>query len=124
MRITKIMTFDSAHMLPNEECYGKCRNLHGHTYKLEVTVDGPVTSKGWVMNFKELKEIMKKYVDRFDHAFLNDLQELGDITTAERMVEYLWFEMEKDIDRIPPELLHLSKIRLWETPTSYAELEA
>ena len=94
MKITKIIEFSAAHQLPNEECYGKCSNVHGHTYRLEVTVEGEITNKGWVMNFKDLKKIMMELIDRYDHSFLNDRAEFKNLTTAEVMVQYIFKYIE------------------------------
>lgn len=71
MKITKIFTFDSSHMLDGHD--GKCQNLHGHTYKLEITVsDGIIkggAKDGMVMDFTDLKAIVKQHItDPFDHA--------------------------------------------------------
>jgi len=73
MKITKIFTFDSSHMLDGHD--GKCQNLHGHTYKLEITVSAPViqggAKDGMVMDFTDLKAIVKQHItDPFDHAFI------------------------------------------------------
>jgi len=73
MKITKIFTFDSSHMLDGHD--GKCQNLHGHTYKLEITVsDDPIrggAKDGMVMDFTDLKAIVKQHItDPFDHAFI------------------------------------------------------
>ena len=73
MKITKIFTFDSSHMLDGHD--GKCQNLHGHTYKLEITVsDDPVRGgpkDGMVMDFTDLKAAVEKHItDPFDHAFI------------------------------------------------------
>lgn len=73
MKITKIFTFDSSHMLDGHD--GKCQNLHGHTYKLEITVsDGIIkggAKDGMVMDFTDLKAIVKQHItDPFDHAFI------------------------------------------------------
>ena len=61
MKITKIFTFDSSHMLDGHD--GKCQNLHGHTYKLEITVSAPIiqggAKDGMVMDFTDLKAIVK-----------------------------------------------------------------
>ncbi len=129
MKITKIMTFDAAHQLPNEKCYGKCANMHGHTYKLEVTVEGEITTRGWVMNFKDLKKIMMELIDRYDHTLLNDHEEFGGLSTAENMVQYIWDYIEQRIEKLKKDAIltipvYLYKVRLWETPTSHAELEA
>lgn len=73
MKITKIFTFDSSHMLDGHD--GKCQNLHGHTYSLEITVAGSLIENsakaGMVMDFADLKSIVKQSViDPFDHAFI------------------------------------------------------
>lgn len=77
---TKVFTFDCAHMLSGHE--GLCKNLHGHTYKVEITVmrevnsgwyviaDEKDPSEGMVLDFKELKEVCTELFDRFDHAFI------------------------------------------------------
>jgi len=111
MKICKIFTFDAAHKLPDEECYGACRNLHGHQWTLEVEVEGPVTDKGWVMNFKDLKKTVSEIVDELDHSYLNDKYP---ITTAECMSTSLACEIDSHL----PEGVELSRLVLWETPTS------
>ena len=77
MRIGKIFTFDAAHHLPKH--IGQCKNLHGHTYKLEVEIIGDITLKehstidGMVMDFGELKRIVNhSVVDPLDHRDLCD----------------------------------------------------
>ena len=114
MIIAKEFTFDAAHQLPDEDCYGKCRHLHGHTYKLIVKIEGVVRDKGWVMNFKDLKEIVNEFViEKLDHANINDYVE---ISTAENIL--LWIRKQIE-DKLYPKLTSLT---LWETPTSYAKL--
>lgn len=73
MEVTKIFTFDSAHYLPEHK--GKCKNLHGHTYHLHVTVEGEINKEGFVIDFGSLKEIMTPVIDRLDHGYLNDILE-------------------------------------------------
>src|SRR5574343_78633 len=105
MIITKEFSFDSAHQLPNEECYGNCRNLHGHTYKLIVSVDLVINEKGWVMNFKDLKAIVNElFISKYDHWFLNYY---FTISTAEYMAQYMFnvltdffIEHEKEFGRV------------------------
>lgn len=117
--ITRIFTFDSAHYLPNHE--GKCQNLHGHTYKLEVSVAGPVQTSGpetgMVLDFGTLDSIVKRNVlNILDHTDLNGIFENP---TAEEMVSWLWEELNVPYTGTGAEL---EKIRLWETPNSYAEV--
>ncbi|MDO4879019.1 MAG: 6-carboxytetrahydropterin synthase QueD [Neisseria sp.] len=136
MKITKIFTFDSAHMLDGHD--GKCRNLHGHTYRLEAAVSGnPVqggTKDGMVMDFADLKDIVKRQIIQpFDHAFIyhggNEREcqvaallegwkmktlRLPFRTTAENMAVEMY-------GRLKNAGLDIYSIKLWETPTSYAE---
>lgn len=107
MRITKIFNFDSAHRLDWDD--GKCKQLHGHTYKLFVTIEGKLNENGIVINFHELKRIVTlNIIDVLDHQYLNDII---DNPTAENLVVWIW---DKLITKI-----NLHEIVLYETPTSY-----
>ena len=111
MLIYKEFTFDSAHKLPNVPDGHKCKNLHGHTYKLTVYLEGEIDEKlGWVMDFNELKQVMKPLLNRMDHHYLNDLPGLEN-PTSEVLVRWIW-------NQVQPALPLLSKIELRETPTS------
>jgi len=114
--VTKIFTFDSAHKLENYD--GDCKNLHGHTYKLEVTVRGKTDYRGMVVDFKELKEVTKeKIIDKLDHKYLNEVFDFN--TTCENLIVWIFNELNRAMEGKD---YFLKKIRLWETPTSYAEL--
>ena len=90
MLISKEFGFDSAHFLT--QYHGKCEHLHGHTYKLRVTVEGELQTNGLVIDFLILKKIVKdKIIDKFDHRCLNDFFENP---TAEIVAEYIWNELE------------------------------
>jgi 6-pyruvoyltetrahydropterin/6-carboxytetrahydropterin synthase len=109
MIICKEFTFDAAHKLENYE--GKCANLHGHTYRLQVFVKGPVQENGLVLDFVDLKRIVKENVlDKLDHKFINDV--LKKQSSAENISIWIWDQLK---DSLP-----LHEIRLWETPTSFA----
>lgn len=107
--VFKTFTFDAAHKLPNYE--GKCKNLHGHTYKLEVSVMGDINKEtGMVIDFVDLSKIVKEnIIEKCDHAYLNDIFENP---TAEIMAR----EFLKILKTCEPRVCY---IRLWETPTSY-----
>lgn len=115
VEVTKEFTFDSCHQLLAYD--GPCERLHGHTYKLQVTVKGKQDYRGMVLDFKDLKKVCKeKIVDPLDHYNLND--KLIYNTTAENMVVHFYdiiksYCEDKDFDVVC--------VRLWETPTSYAE---
>lgn len=107
--ITKIFTFEAAHQLP--EHAGKCIRLHGHSYKLEVTISGPLTqggsSDGMIMDFADLAAIVEKEVTgQWDHQFLNDLVPFR--TTAENLAQEIFSRLKKAG-------LPLQQVRLWET---------
>lgn len=124
--VVKEFSFDSAHYLPEYD--GPCRNMHGHTYKLQIGITGTLLEDdkvGMIMDFSILKKIVKEHIiDNLDHAVLNEVkyQHFPKNPTAENMVYW--------ISRMFPAILHeavkkndicLTFIRLWETPTSYAE---
>ena len=111
-------TFEAAHQLPWHP--GRCRNLHGHHYRLEVTVEGPVGPDGIVVDFDELAERFGGLVrDRYDHSYLNDLV---DNPTAELVAADVW----KRFEAVPVETgtIRVVGLRLWETPDSSVELLA
>lgn len=124
MIIWKETTFDSCHRLENtEQCnYGKCNNFHGHTYKLQVGVEGyPKPESGMVINFVDLKKVMEELKELVDHKNLNDAmkdveEDYDAVTTCENMSLSFqrWFQK-----RFPLNKIH---IRLWETPTSFVEV--
>ncbi len=115
--ITKIITFDSSHKLLNYN--GKCKNLHGHTYKIEVSLRNRVNLQtDMVIDFGILKQVINDYViEPLDHKYLNDEILLFN-PTAENMLSWIWERLEKDAL-----IKGLIEIRLWETPTSVVSLE-
>ncbi|MBA1335699.1 MAG: 6-carboxy-5,6,7,8-tetrahydropterin synthase [Firmicutes bacterium] len=115
--LTKTFTFDSAHRLEDYE--GKCSRLHGHTYRLEVTVCGSRDYRGMVVDFGEMKDIVEKAVIiDFDHCLLNDVMEEN--PTAENLCAVIWNRL---INVFEEKGLQLFRIVLWETPTSCCTIE-
>ena len=119
MTLTKVFMFEASHKLPYYE--GACHNLHGHSYKLEVTITGDIEKNlnnpkcGMILDFKDLKDIVKKVaVDKYDHSYLNDF---FPNPTAEIMVRQIAFDVIREL----PEGTSLVSCKLWETTTSYAE---
>jgi 6-pyruvoyltetrahydropterin/6-carboxytetrahydropterin synthase len=109
--VTRCFTFEAAHQLPWHP--GKCRNLHGHGYRLEVTVEGPVRDDGMVLDFAEVEAVVvREVIARYDHTYLNDLFENP---TAELIAHDVWKRLEAaDLD--------VACVRLWETPDSMVEV--
>lgn len=117
--VSKEFTFDSAHHL---HCYeGKCKSLHGHTYKLQVIMRGKVDERGITIDFADIKRIAKaRIIDRLDHRYLNEVLPPMN-TTAENMVVWMYEQLR---DALVSEGLYpavrVEEVRLWETPASYA----
>ncbi len=111
MEIFKEFTFDAAHWLPNVPAGHKCGRMHGHTYRVVVAVKGKVNPHtGFVMDFGDLKDAVKPYIDDLDHQVLNDWISNP---TAENLTKWFWKLLKQ-------EGLPLSCIEVWETPTSGA----
>lgn len=106
--VTKEFVFDSAHFLPFYE--GKCENLHGHTYKMHVTVQAEKDEKtGMAFDFVILKKAVKdEIVDIWDHQLINDHIENP---SAENMAQFAW-------EKLAEKKIPLYEIKIWETPTS------
>lgn len=120
VEVTKEFTFDSSHQL--KEYNGACARLHGHTYKLQVTLEGVVNEIGIVVDFKDLKGVVtEKILSKLDHYNLNDKYPFN--TTAENMVVSMFDEMNgyvKNYSDYHRRYIKLKEIKLWETPTSFA----
>lgn len=111
MILIKEFEFDAAHNLI--EYHGKCERLHGHTYKLVVKVEGTRDKEDMVIDFIELKNIVKEeIVNKFDHAYLNDIIEQP---TAENIAVYIWDKIKPLVER--PNC-RLYEVEVWETKTS------
>jgi 6-pyruvoyltetrahydropterin/6-carboxytetrahydropterin synthase len=121
--VSKEFTFDASHHL---HCYeGKCKNLHGHTYKVIFGISGYVDERGLMMDFGDIKDIWKNEIEiHLDHRYLNEtLPPMN--TTAENIVVWIYEKMkealvkEENKDRFIGARVEF--VRLFETPTSYAE---
>jgi len=129
VRVSRRESFNAAHQLrdpglsddENLILFGKCANLHGHNYVLEVVVAGEVQpATGYVIDLKRLSEVIcRQVIQEVDHRNLNtDVPWLRDrIPTAENLALAFW-------DRIDPELPDglLRTVRLWETDKNWAEV--
>lgn len=113
MIVAKRASFDAAHYLPKYE--GKCKNLHGHHWVVELAVKGPVQESGMVVDFTLLKEFLDSIVEKFDHHLLNDLIQNP---TAENIC--LWIEKNWKVWYL--EGCELAWIKVWETEDSFALL--
>jgi 6-pyruvoyltetrahydropterin/6-carboxytetrahydropterin synthase len=88
---------------------GDCGNLHGHTYELYVSISGELNKKGFIMDFKDLKKIVKELIiSKIDHKYLNDIINQP---TAENVVIWIWQQLK--------DKLNLHEVKLYETQDSY-----
>jgi 6-pyruvoyltetrahydropterin/6-carboxytetrahydropterin synthase len=144
LTVTKEFTFDAAHFLT--QYYGKCENLHGHTYKLHVTLSGEMQNNGLLIDFVILKRIVKKHVlDFLDHKNLNDIFENP---TSEHIAKWIWNKLENidellklelenpnlddeikqylkdegELDKSKSGVVQLHEVKLWETATSFVTI--
>jgi 6-pyruvoyltetrahydropterin/6-carboxytetrahydropterin synthase len=89
MKITAEFHYDSAHSLPMVPEGHKCGRLHGHTYRLLVTIEGEVGMDGFVIDFADVKTAVAPLIKQLDHRHLNDIPGL-DNPTVEVQLEWLW----------------------------------
>lgn len=86
MKISRDYHYDSAHWLPCVPDGHKCGRMHGHTYRLTVTLAGDLDYKGWVMDFADIDATVKTWLDRLDHHVIND-----EIPNPTVEVQLLWW---------------------------------
>ena len=114
--LTKGFTFDCAHRLDDYD--GACAKLHGHTYRLEVSICGDKHENGLVYDFHEIKSIVQdRIISVFDHNCLNDILDFN--PTAENVCEWIWNTLEPIFIE---KGCSIEEIALWETPTSCCNL--
>lgn len=111
MKIYKRFTIEAAHRLPNLPDDHKCSRLHGHSFTIEVHVEGSIDENtGWVMDFAEISSAFKPIFDQLDHHYLNDIEGLEN-PTSENLAIWVYKKLE-------PELNNLSAVHVQETCTS------
>jgi 6-pyruvoyltetrahydropterin/6-carboxytetrahydropterin synthase len=108
-------SFAAAHKVVDSS--GKCENLHGHTFTVELFVVGESKEQnGMVIDFAILKAALQKVVEKLDHSYLNENSELGN-PTSENIAEYIFGGLKKTL----PAESKLEKVRVWEGPRSWVE---
>jgi 6-pyruvoyltetrahydropterin/6-carboxytetrahydropterin synthase len=111
MRLFKEFSFEAAHLLPNVPAGHKCARLHGHSFQVRVTVEGPVGREtGWVMDFADIKAAFGPLHDALDHRYLNDIRGLEN-PTSEHLARWIWRELQ-------PSLPSLVEVEVRETCTT------
>lgn len=114
LEIYKEFTLEAAHRLPNVPAGHKCARLHGHSFRIELRVRGPLDpTLGWVMDFADIKRAFLPIYEQLDHHYLNDIEGLEN-PTSERLAVWIW-------ERLTPLLPGLSAVLVRETCTSGCE---
>jgi 6-pyruvoyltetrahydropterin/6-carboxytetrahydropterin synthase len=98
---------------------GKCEHVHGHNYKICVTVAGEqLNALGLLMDFVDLRAALKALAERLDHRFLNDLPPFDQLNpSAENLAKYFWEGLEPEVRK---QGLHVQSVTVWETDTTSA----
>ena len=111
VRLTKDFQFEAAQTLPNAPEGHKCRRMHGHSFKVEISVEGEVDpAAGWLYDHAEISAAMKPLMQKLDHSYLNEIPGLEN-PTIENMAAWFWEKLE-------PQCPGLCEIVVHETPTA------
>lgn len=111
MDLFKTFQIEAAHRLPAVPPEHKCSRVHGHSFRIEIHVSGPIHPKfGWVMDFADIKRAFAPLFDALDHRYLNDVDGLEN-PTSENLAAWIW-------SRLKPALPLLSRVVVHETCTS------
>jgi 6-pyruvoyltetrahydropterin/6-carboxytetrahydropterin synthase len=111
MQLFKVFQIEAAHRLPHVPAGHKCARVHGHSFRIEIHVEGSIDPHlGWVMDYAEIKSAFAPLFDALDHRYLNDIEGL-DNPTSELLAQWIW-------RRLKPTLPALSEVVVHETCTS------
>ncbi|MBU6208691.1 MAG: 6-carboxytetrahydropterin synthase QueD [Planctomycetes bacterium] len=114
IRLAKSFSFEAAHFLPSFPEGHKCRRMHGHSFKVDVVVEGPLDpARGYLVDYGDIKRAVAPLQDELDHRLLNDLPGLAN-PTSEMLAVWVW-------DRLQPVLPMLAEVIVHETCTSRCE---
>ncbi len=112
--------FSSGHYLRNYR--GKCENPHGHNYKVLVTLVGEeLDGSGLLLDFKDLKHVLRPVVDRLDHQMINDLEPFTTVNpSAENLAKYFYEQTREQLREMTGGRVRVKDCTLYETDTSFA----
>jgi 6-pyruvoyltetrahydropterin/6-carboxytetrahydropterin synthase len=113
-------TFAAGHYLRNYK--GKCENPHGHNYRVRVTLQGKELDKaGLLLDFKDLKSVMKNTVDYLDHKMINDIEPFTTVNpSAENLAKYFYDQTNQNLKSVTDGRVNVKQVTIWETDTSIA----
>jgi 6-pyruvoyltetrahydropterin/6-carboxytetrahydropterin synthase len=113
-------SFAAGHYLRNYK--GKCENPHGHNYKVRVTLQGrELDQAGLLLDFKDLKTVMKPTIDRLDHQMMNDIEPFKTLNpSAENLAKYFFDETNLRLKSATSGRVSVKVVTIWETDTTTA----
>jgi 6-pyruvoyltetrahydropterin/6-carboxytetrahydropterin synthase len=116
VRLTRDFTFEAAHLLPRAPDGHKCRRLHGHSFRIEVMLEGEVDPKtGWFLDYGVIRDRVEPIRGELDHRYLNELPGLEN-PTSEQVARWIW-------ERLAPTLPSLVRVTVHETCEARCEYE-
>lgn len=134
MKIAKEFNWEMGHRLP--EHFGKCKNIHGHSYKMLVEIEGELNDKGMVMDYYDLRDVIDPIVEELDHSFMANEKDLPVVEFLEKMKsKRMIVDFDSTVENITtyflnkiknaklPSNIKKLKVRVCETPDDYAEEE-
>lgn len=113
-------TFSAGHALRGYK--GKCENVHGHNYRVRVTIEGPqLDAIGLLVDFTHVKQVIRGIIGGLDHQFVNDLEPFKRVNpSAENLAKYFYDETLGQLKGLPPGA-KITEITVWETDTASAQ---
>jgi 6-pyruvoyltetrahydropterin/6-carboxytetrahydropterin synthase len=113
-------SFAAGHFLRNYR--GKCENPHGHNYKVRVTLQGrELDAAGLLLDFKELKHVMKPVIERLDHQMINEIAPFTTVNpSAENIAKYFYDETNHSLKSSTSGRVSVKEVTIWETDTTTA----
>jgi 6-pyruvoyltetrahydropterin/6-carboxytetrahydropterin synthase len=118
--VTVERSFAAGHYLRNYK--GKCENPHGHNYKIRVTLAGErLDHAGLLVDFKDLKDVMKETIERLDHQMMNDVEPFTTLNpSAENLAHFFYAETNKKMVALTNDRVHVKEVTVFETDTTTA----
>jgi 6-pyruvoyltetrahydropterin/6-carboxytetrahydropterin synthase len=118
-RVSVEETFSSGHALRGYK--GKCENVHGHNYRVQVSIEGPqLDNIGLLVDFSHVKQVLRGIIAGLDHQFLNELDAFKTVNpSAENMAKYFYDQLHRQLPELPAGA-RLTETIVWETDTAHA----
>ena len=116
VRLARDFTFEAAHLLPKAPAEHKCRRLHGHSFRVEVQVEGEVDPRtGWLIDYGDIRDAVEPLRTQLDHYYLNEIRGLEN-PTSENLAAWIW-------ERLKPRLPSVIRLIVHETCEARCEYE-